>query len=245
MAFKPIRLVKAAVIISSGLTLTAMAIAPADARVAPARTSVSAKAKAKITVTPVKVGIQRASLPANNSFMLRNYWTDDCADLPNYGTVAPNTPVTQYNLCTTSESADNQDWHLAWTLRSTPDGASLFEIVNDKSSQCLDLPNYGANPPGTHVSVYPCASRPQDDNQEWYLEDVSENGIDLGTLVVNYQASPSFSWTGSQCLDVAGWAADGSDRVNGAPLTIYNCYNANWDDYGFDDHIWYAENATS
>jgi hypothetical protein len=245
---RPARWLSGTLALVSGLALATLAVAPANAgTAAPATPSSTASTK---TVGNTAVRFGAADLPGGNSFMLRNYATNGCADLPNYGSVPANTRVTQYTGCTTSESADNQDWHKLFTRRS-PDGVQLFELVNDKNpSMCLDLPNYGPDPAGTAVSVYPCATAsPGTDNQEWYEGEVSVNGVDLGTAIMNYMSTPGFPTQASpenaMCLDVSGWASNGTDRGNGKPLTIYNCFNSGWDTFGWDDHIWYPQNATS
>ncbi|MDH6133027.1 hypothetical protein P3T37_002421 [Kitasatospora sp. MAA4] len=155
-----------------------------------------------------------------------NDTTGKCADLPNYGSNPPNSPVTQYN-CNLG-SGDNQMWDLQPTR--VVNGTQLYEFVNDKSGLCMDLPNYGYEPAGTHVYIYGCNSNPAADNQEFYLNDVTGNG---DYEVVNYDDG--------LCLDVAGWASDGSDRANGLPLTVYPCYNSAWTGGyipGYDDHLW-------
>lgn len=112
------------------------------------------------------------------------------------------------------------------------------EFRNDKSGLCLDLPDYGAEPAGTHVSVYTCAANPGADNQQWYVNDVFDGtGTFLGDLIQNYASL-------GQCLDVSGWASDYSDTADGLPLTIYPCYNSSWGDGGYDDHLWQRERAT-
>lgn len=131
--------------------------------------------------------------------------------------------MTQYN-CNLG-SGDNQMWDFQPTR--VMNGTQLFEFVNDKSGLCMDLPNYGSDPAGTHVYTYYCNSNPAADNQEFYLNDVSGNG---DYEVVNY--------SDGLCLDVSGWASNGSDLANNLPLTVYPCYNSSWANGGYDDHLW-------
>ena len=104
--------------------------------------------------TTAKTAARQASAIPTGPFgsVMQNGSTGKCADLPNYGSVSPNTPVTQFT-CNFSNSADNQVWNFIPT--STFQGLTFYEIVNAKSGLCLDLPNYGSNTPGTAVSVYP------------------------------------------------------------------------------------------
>jgi hypothetical protein len=185
----------------------------------------------KTTVRPVTT-----ALAAGSSYAIVNMWTGKCVDLPNYGSVGINTPVTQYD-CNTSMSGDNQTYQFVYTrtVGSTP----LYELRNDKSGLCLDLPNYGSNPAGTHVATYYCAANPAGDNQEFSLTNVYDSSSNyLGTLLQNYAS-------GGLCLDVSNWASNGSDAANNLPLTIYPCYDSSWANYGFDDHLWGLLSATA
>jgi hypothetical protein len=160
------------------------------------------------------------------TYALYNDTTGKCADLPNYGSNPLNTPVTQFN-CTLG-AADNQMWDLEYTR--TVNGTPLYQFRNVKSNYCLDLPDYGSAPAGTRLSTYYCSSNPASDNQEWYLNDVTGH---QDYEIVNYQDG--------LCLDVSGWARDGSDLANNLPLTVYPCYNSSWTGgyiSGFDDHLW-------
>ncbi|MBS2536521.1 RICIN domain-containing protein [Catenulispora sp. NF23] len=181
---------------------------------------------------------------ANVSTTIHDHWTGQCMDLPGYGSVGVNTPVSQYP-CDTSESGDNQDFHLNPTR--VVSGVQLYEVVNDKSGLCLDLPGYGSDPAGTHLYVYTCDSNPANDNQEWSVWNMTApGGTALSSVFENFKASGSTvisPTSGGQCLDVSGFA-DGSDAVAGAdwamnaPLTIYGCYNSSWANFGLDDHLW-------
>jgi Ricin-type beta-trefoil lectin domain-like len=163
--------------------------------------------------------------------VFQNEWEGKCADLPYYGAPAVDAPVTQYTCNFTT--SDNQIWYMQPTR--TVNGNQLYQFQLMKGGQCLDLPNYGAEPLGTHVEVYPCASNPAADNQEWYLNYVSnaENG-GTGYEIINYKDG--------LCLDVSGWAGlpgkVSGDNDNNLPLTVYPCYNSAWGNNGYDDHVW-------
>ena len=220
--------------------LGAAALAVLAAPQAGAVTSSPATAKSA-TLTAQAVTLAQSS----GSQVFENNVTGLCMDLPNYGAVGPNTAVSQY-YCNTSESGDNQDWHLVPT-RSV-NGTQLYEIVNDKSNLCLDLPNYGSDAAGTHLYVYYCNSNPANDNQEWSVWTISSGGQAVGTAFENFKSSGSAivnPFNGGECLDVSGWASDGSDFAENLPLTIYGCYNGSWGNGGWDDHLWNFSGATS
>ena len=153
-----------------------------------------------------------------------NATSGKCADLPGYGAPPLGAPVTQYTCNNTS--ADNQLWYAVPTR--VVDGHQLYELQNAKGGLCLDLPGYGSEPAETPVSVYTCNSIPDNDNQEWDLRPVNAAGNRF--LVVNYKDG--------LCLDVSGWASDGTDLANDTMLTVYGCYDNAWADNGYDDHIW-------
>ncbi|MFE2109439.1 RICIN domain-containing protein [Kitasatospora sp. NPDC059463] len=157
------------------------------------------------------------------NFALYNVSTGKCADLPGYGWNQPDSPVNQYGCAL--GTGDNQMWDVIETR--LVNGLHLFKFVNSKSQYCLDLPGYGAAPTSSRLSVYTCAPDPETDNQEWYLVPVTGDG---GNEIVNYK--------NGLCLDVWGLAADGSDRADDLPLTVYPCYNSSWGGGGYDDHIW-------
>jgi hypothetical protein len=75
--------------------------------------------------------------------------------------------------------------------------------------------------------VYYCNANPANDNQEWYYFDATGNS---DYAFVNYKSS--------LCLDVSGWASNGSDLAPNLPLTLYDCYNSSWQNRGYDDHLW-------
>ncbi|MEU6670067.1 RICIN domain-containing protein [Streptomyces sp. NPDC046727] len=165
---------------------------------------------------------------AESSWGLVNTSTNKCADLPGFYATGPNTGVSQYT-CNLTDS-DNQRWFMRPT-RPPVAGYSVVEFVNVKSGLCMDLPGYGSVAATTRVSTFYCNSVPDNDNQEWVLED----GVGPSNTyfhIVNYKSG--------LCLDVAGWVSDGSDLANDLPLTVYPCYNAAWANNGWDDHTWHA-----
>jgi hypothetical protein len=212
------------------LTATAIAVpAAAHAGTAPPGTSTAAAAAAAGkpgNAVPHVIGIpggRATAAPGDiNGINLGNWWTELCADLPGYGWDPPNTPVNQYTCNGTS--GDNQLWNVVDTRQAS--GHSLFELLNVASGQCLDPPDYGSNPAGTHLYIYYCNSNPANDNQEWFSDTAPPNGLEI----VNYKSG--------LCLDVSGWASNRSDEALNLPLTLYPCYNPSWANSGWDDHIW-------
>ncbi|OAR22806.1 hypothetical protein A8W25_24860 [Streptomyces sp. ERV7] len=152
-----------------------------------------------------------------------NVATEWCADLPNYGATY-NSYVYQHACDYTS--GDNQQWEIVPT-RSVDVGGTrqdLFLIRNVKSRQCMDLPGSGANPATTPIWMHKCIAT--DDNQEWFFMPGNSGGWYYVNLAAN------------MCLDVPGWARDGSDKGNPNPLTIYPCWDKDWAFDGADDHLW-------
>ncbi|MFL6113131.1 MAG: hypothetical protein ACJ786_17495, partial [Catenulispora sp.] len=104
----PAGMLRGAAVVVSGLVLAALAVVPANAKTAapaPAPTAHGVVSKSFTTASGDRVDINSGgytSVPVGGSFMLRNYATNGCADLPNYGSVPSNTRLTQYTVCTTS-----------------------------------------------------------------------------------------------------------------------------------------------
>jgi len=153
------------------------------------------------------------------TYLIYNVRTGKCVDLPSFGWNPVDTPVTQYTCA--AGGGDNQMWFSHETR--TVDGDPLYQLVNSASGLCLDLPSYGAAPAGSRVATYTCNSSPENDNQEWILDEVGPGSY----LIVNYK--------NKLCLDVSGDAYNGGDLANDLPLTVYYCQNLNND---YDDHIW-------
>jgi hypothetical protein len=170
--------------------------------------------------------------PADQAVWLVNQWTHQCA------TPATNLltlqPVIVQDPCFTS----GQLVKLIPTRQVYDAGAgrtvTLFEITESASGKCYDLPNYGGEPAGTRVGVYACNSLPWLDNQEWYFNLLGTYGGRTAYLVENFASD-------NLCLDVSGWASDGTDEAPGQALTIYTCGVPVWANGGWDDHLWWVE----
>jgi hypothetical protein len=92
----------------------------------------------------------------------------------------------------------------------------------------MDLPGFGSVPATTRVYTFPCHTSPASDNQEWRLVSIYWQSPEY--LIINVKSG--------LCLDVSGWASDGSDRANDTPLTVFGCSNRAWANGGYDDHVW-------
>ncbi|WP_180357003.1 RICIN domain-containing protein [Streptomyces sp. TLI_146] len=173
-----------------------------------------------IVALPTQAQARTAAGTAVNFYNVATGW---CVDLPNYGATY-NSNVYQYPCDYTS--ADNQQWELVPTRSVNVGGTlqDLFLIRNVKSRQCMDLPSTGDNPATTPVWMHNCIS--SGDNQEWFVMPGNSGGWYYVNLASN------------KCLDVPGWAHDGTDRGNGSPLTIYPCWHEGWAWDGADDHLW-------
>ena len=164
-------------------------------------------------------------------FAIFNNWTNQCADLPNYGAPTLNDPLEQYPCA--YGSSDNQMWYLQ-QQGTAPDGEPLYWIRNALGSNlCLDLPGYGADPAGTRAYTFTCTTPASEDNQLWelpYVNSVSSGG--LGVLVRNYKSN--------LCLDVSGWAYNNTDQSKDAQVGVFTCSGTGsmWANHGFDDHLW-------
>jgi hypothetical protein len=209
------------------LMITAgLGVIPAAAQ---AGTTASGAAPSSAAVLHGKAAITAADY---NNVALVNQWTThatakaQCADLPGFGVDPINSPVNQYP-CTANASSDNQQWNVHLTRVVNNGKLGLYEIINVKSGLCLDPPGYGSDPAGTHLATYYCNANPANDNQEWYFFDATGNS---DYAFVNYQDN--------LCLDVSGWASNGTDLAPNLPLTLYPCYNSSWANGGYDDHLW-------
>lgn len=161
--------------------------------------------------------------------ILYNDTTELCADLPGAGAEPVNTAVWQ-DSCIFG-GGDNQDWGMLDTR--VENGYQLFVLVNVKSQLCLDLPGYGDAPSGSPVSIYTCNSDSANDNQEWFTVEV--NGMSGEREIVNYKDN--------LCLDVEGWASQGTDTAIRTPLDVYPCVGNDGPWLGgpyptYDDHLW-------
>jgi len=170
-------------------------------------------------------------------FAILNNWTNQCADLPDYGAPTPGDKLEQYQCAYGSQ--DNQMWYLQ-QQGTAPDGEPLYWIRNALGSTlCMDVPGSGADTT-SNVSTYPCTTPVSDDNQLWEIPLVnSASSGGLGVLIRNYKSS--------LCLDVSDWAFNNSDKTPDAKLNIFQCSGTGsvWANHGFDDHLWnLMESAT-
>ncbi|MFJ2833045.1 RICIN domain-containing protein [Streptomyces sp. NPDC087263] len=93
-----------------------------------------------------------------NLYLIRNVSSNLCLDLPNYGTVLAQTPVSVYH-CRPGRETDNQ----LWWFQKRPNGT--YWIRNQKSGDmCLDVARTNKTAETTSATVYPCNAR---DDHEW------------------------------------------------------------------------------
>ncbi|MPY64484.1 RICIN domain-containing protein [Streptomyces spongiae] len=205
-----------------GATAPSSSAAPKSTASGPATGAGKSKSKAQSKTKSRTGGTSGARSAANaasssGKVLIKNATTAMCADVPYFGAGKDADHVNQYFCDNTS--ADNQLWNLQ--VRSQgggPGGAHLFRITNNKGGLCMDLPDYGAKPAGTNVSLAHCNATAHD-NQLWWLDPRAD-----GTYWIRNFAS------GGLCLDVSGFATGGS----AARLTIYHCN----DSTKADDHHW-------
>ncbi|MEU8588797.1 RICIN domain-containing protein, partial [Streptomyces sp. NPDC048664] len=156
-------------------------------------------------------------VPASN-VLLRNTTTKKCVDIPGYDQGKINGGVGQFTCDQTT--ADNQLWNLEVRYpKLGPGGTPLFQIRNVKDQLCLDLPYFGEQPIRTPLSEFTCNGTTAD-NQLWWLDKQPSGAY----WIRNYASD-------NKCLDVAGYADDGSDAKNGNRLTLFDCSNV-------DDQEW-------
>jgi hypothetical protein len=142
-------------------------------------------------------------VPARN-VQLHNTYSDLCADIPERGPGAIGNQV-QQSTCTVA--GDNMLWHLDVQYpEGGPDGAPLFQIVNEADGLCMDLGGYGGQPLSTPVIEGTC-DRSLTDNQLWWLEELGENRYWIHNFASN-----------DLCLEPDGLSSDIDVR-----LTIYTC----------------------
>ncbi|MFB7475744.1 RICIN domain-containing protein [Kitasatospora sp. NPDC056184] len=172
---------------------------------------VAAAALALGTGTAQTAHAAPAGITAEGPYVIWNYVTQKCVDLPGGGGGVLDGPVNQYDCNATSN--DNQLFYL-----DDSNGDGDYTIRNAKDNLCLDVPNYGPVFAGTKVSEYPC-NETNGDNQLYYF--VYEAAWD-SYLIVNRASR--------LCLDVDGVRIGG----NNARLTLYFCKS----DPAVDDHLW-------
>ncbi|MFK0110979.1 RICIN domain-containing protein [Streptomyces sp. NPDC091217] len=92
-------------------------------------------------------------------FQIRNAKDQFCMDLPNYGSAALSSPITEYKCDGTK--ADNQ----LWWIDKQPSGA--YWIRNFASDNlCLDVAGYSTGGNDTNLTLYTCSDS---DDQEWQI----------------------------------------------------------------------------
>ncbi|MER7837369.1 RICIN domain-containing protein, partial [Streptomyces sp. NPDC096040] len=92
-------------------------------------------------------------------FQIRNVKDQLCMDLPNYGSAALSSPITEYKCDGTK--ADNQ----LWWIDKQPSGA--YWIRNFASDNlCLDVAGYSTGGNDTNLTLYHCSNT---DDQEWKI----------------------------------------------------------------------------
>jgi hypothetical protein len=111
----------------------------------------------------------------------------------------------------------------------TVSGVKLYRLHDAVGGDlCLDLPGAGSVSAGTALTSLGCITPSSADNQEWQLKATGRVSRSRAVFtLVNYASG--------NCLDVANWAADRSDRASGLALTAFTCSDSVW---GFDDHLW-------
>ncbi|MFD8866501.1 RICIN domain-containing protein [Streptomyces sp. NPDC059590] len=121
------------------------------------------------------------------------------------------------------EARPRQRWNLETVFKGKgPGNADLLQIRNSMDGYCMDLPGPDPAPATTVVQEAPC-NRKIDDNQLWWVEERPNTG---GLYWIHNYASNQL------CLDVSGYASRGTDRADGAKLTLFDCS----DD---DDQRWF------
>ncbi|WP_042370732.1 RICIN domain-containing protein [Streptacidiphilus neutrinimicus] len=85
-----------------------------------------------------------------------NIASNQCLDLPGYGSVPATTQVSIYP-CAGDPSQDNQEWYVNDT------GSGNDEIINYKDNLCLDVAGWASDNSdqgnGKQLTVYPCYSQ--------------------------------------------------------------------------------------
>jgi hypothetical protein len=185
------------------------------ATVKPPTKKTTPKAKPKPKHKPKPKPVSRPS--AGTSYRLYNVATGKCVG-----------PLGS----TDTQVACGSAVHLKLQKTRTVNGVPLYWLrAASGSGDCVDLPGYGSDPEATPLSEYACATPAASDNQEWTLRDV-------GAAHAGHEEYALVNHATSECLDVAEWAANGSDAASGQSLTIYQCHSSSW---GWDDHLWVFE----
>lgn len=143
--------------------------------------------------------------------MLYNLRTGKCLDIPAFGAGRPGGPVRQY-FCRPGDD-DNQQVILYEWERSPNNHAAMIQTRKD--SLCLDVPNFGANPPWTRLNQYICRGPKEDDNQIYLPQPAPGRSLRL------------VEEKSGLCLGVEGWHYSQPDT----PLRLEPCNDR-------DDQLW-------
>lgn len=101
-----------------------------------------------------------------------NQSTKMCADLQG-GDSHPGGAHLYQHVCDAGDTA-NQKWNVdAFNPTNGKGGKGVMTISSTRDNTCLDLPDYGGAPSGTHVSTAGCTDN-KDDNEQWQLEQMSD-----------------------------------------------------------------------
>ncbi|WP_345674729.1 hypothetical protein [Yinghuangia aomiensis] len=159
---------------------------------------------------------------------LRNAITPYCVGLPGDGSNPGAKAIT--------EDCDSGGSNRYWTFQNTSlvdyFGRPTFVIANNATpGQCLDIPDLGAPHSGDIVGMYGC-NKTRYDNQEFikYYPYANDDRFALQSVKDL-----------NMCLDVSGWAYNGSDWGSLQSITMYPCTGTGgpWTNYPWDDHLWY------
>ncbi|MEV0262796.1 RICIN domain-containing protein [Streptomyces sp. NPDC050617] len=135
-------------------------------------------------VKPKQLLFRSQSLANTPKTLLRNYATGLCMDIPGFGPGSQNTPVNQHQCDGTDN--DNQLWNVrVHHKHKGPGGSDLVLIDNAKDGLCLDVPMFGAMPPGTKLIEAPCTDS-FDDNQLWWLDPAGDGTVHIRNYASNH-----------------------------------------------------------
>ncbi|BFU42500.1 RICIN domain-containing protein [Krasilnikovia sp. MM14-A1004] len=96
-------------------------------------------------------------------FEIINGNSGKCLNVPG-GSLNNSVKIIQYTCTTDSSSAKNDRWEQVWVKNAN--GYSWYEIVNQNSHKCLNLPN-GANANGTQLIQYTCGAGASNEIFTW------------------------------------------------------------------------------
>lgn len=103
--------------------------------------------------------------------------------------------------------------------------AGNYELYNQYTDQCADVPGYGADASGSPVNQYDCNNDQSADNQQWGMLNTRVVGGNQLFVLVNVKSQ--------LCMDLPGYGS----VPNGADVSLYAC-NSNSAD---DNQEWYRQ----